>query len=268
MTAERTFLIDHGQLPTRNLAECLAVNQATLVGALAGQLPETLIQQLTHCAEQTRALGLSKKIAAIGLALGQWLEPAPAHLRQQVFEQCSAHGSDTVRSWAAFAQAHLSRTLDLEAALQAQLRFAGDDHFGVREWAWLALRPRLAQALENALVLLARHASDSNPLVRRFCIEVLRPRGVWCEHIAALKQAPETAEPLLVPHLAETDKYAQDSVANWLNDASKTRPDWVIQLFERYPPSCKASRRIYTRATRSLPQQKGQREVSTRSTSV
>ncbi|MGE8323488.1 MAG: hypothetical protein ACN6OX_10440, partial [Pseudomonas sp.] len=158
MTAERTFLIDHGQLPTRNLAECLAVDQATLVGALAGQLPETLIQQLTHCAEQTGALGLSKKIAAIGLALGQWLEPAPAHLRQQVFEQCSAHGSDTVRSWAAFAQAHLSRTLDLEAALLAQLRFAGDEHFGVREWAWLALRPRLAQALESALALLARHA--------------------------------------------------------------------------------------------------------------
>ena len=254
MTDERKTLIDHGLLPTRNLAECLAVNQTTLVSALASQLPGALVEQLAACAQETCTLGLSKKIAAIGLGLGQWLEQAPSPLRQEVFEQCSSHISDTVRSWAAFAQVHLSRTQALEPALLAQLRFARDEHFGVREWAWMALRPRLSQTLEQALALLGRHVNDENPRVRRFCIEVLRPRGVWCEHIAALKQTPEIAETLLVPHLAEADKYAQDSVANWLNDASKTRPDWVIQLFEQHPPSCKASRRIHARATRSLPQ--------------
>ena len=254
MTEERQSLIDHGQLPTRNLAECLAVNQTTLVSALASQLPAALIEQLATCAQATSTLGLSKKIAAIGLSLGQWLEQSPVPTRQQVLEQCSSHISDTVRSWAAFAQVHLSRTQALEPALLAQLRYARDEHFGVREWAWMALRPRLCQSLENALALLGQHADHADPLVRRFCIEVLRPRGVWCEHISALKQAPEVAEPLLVPRLAEADKYAQDSVANWLNDASKTRPDWVIQLFKQHPPSCKASRRIHTRATRSLPQ--------------
>ncbi|ENB9665673.1 hypothetical protein [Pseudomonas putida] len=253
MTDERKTLLDLGQLPTRNLAECLAVDQRALVGSLATLLPATLIDDLTACAEDTASLGLSKKIAAIGLALGQWLEQAASPMREQVLAQCSSHASDTVRSWAAFAQAHLSRTQLLEPALLAQLRFARDEHFGVREWAWMALRPRLAQELDAALALLGPYAGDLNPLVRRFCIEVLRPRGVWCEHINALKQTPEAAEPLLVPRLAEADKYAQDSVANWLNDASKTRPDWVIQLFVRHPPSCKASRRIHTRATRSLP---------------
>jgi len=88
MTDERTTLIDHGQLPTRNLAECLAVDQTTLVGALAGQLPDTLIGPLATCAEATRSLGLSKKIAAIGLTLGpgwpcaltwlgNWIAPLP-----------------------------------------------------------------------------------------------------------------------------------------------------------------------------------------------
>ena len=190
----------------------------------------------------------------VPLALGKWLEQAPESLRQQVFEQCCTHPSDTVRSWAAFAQAFLSRSLPAEDALLAQFRFARDEHFGVREWAWIALRPRLAQHLEAALALLGRHTGDADPLVRRFCIEILRPRGVWCEHIAALKQQPEVAEPLLVPLLAEAEKYAQDSVANWLNDASKTRADWVLQLFQRHPPACKASQRIQTRATRSLPQ--------------
>lgn len=68
MTDERTTLIDHGQLPTRNLAECLAVDQRTLVSALAGQLPDTLIEQLATCAEETCSQGLSKKITGIGLA--------------------------------------------------------------------------------------------------------------------------------------------------------------------------------------------------------
>ncbi len=249
---QRKTLIDLGQLPTRNLAECLAVDQAALAHALAGQLPEALLEQLTASAELAQALGLSKKVAAIGLALGQWLEQAAAPLRQQAFERCCSHPSDTVRSWAAFAQAHLSRSLPLEAALQAQLRFARDEHFGVREWAWIALRPRLAQNLDAALLLLGRHVGDADPLVRRFCIEILRPRGVWCEHIAALKQQPEVAEPMLVPLLAEPEKYAQDSVANWLNDASKTRPDWVLRLFQQHPPACKASRRIQARASRSL----------------
>ncbi|BBU45488.1 hypothetical protein I5Q41_05925 [Pseudomonas monteilii] len=254
MTDDRKSLIDLGQLPTRNLAECLAVDQVTLANALATRLPAALVEQLAACADQVQTLGLSKKVAAIGLALGQWLEHAPAPLRQEVFEQCCAHPSDTVRSWAAFAQAHLSRTLPAQDALLAQLRFARDEHFGVREWAWIALRPRLAQQLDTAMPLLSRYAGDADPLVRRFCIEILRPRGVWCEHIAALKEQPEVAEPLLVPLLAEAEKYAQDSVANWLNDASKTRPDWVLQLFQRYPPGCKASQRIHTRATRSLPQ--------------
>ncbi|MNG77383.1 hypothetical protein D3C79_359310 [compost metagenome] len=252
MSDDRQRQIDHGLMPTRNLAECLAVNQSTLAAALSGQLPVALVEQLTHCAEHSQALGLSKKVAALGLALAQWLEQAPADSRRSLFEQLRTHPSDTVRSWAAFAQAQLSTTLDLEAALLAQLRFARDEHFGVREWAWIALRPRLSQALPQALTLLTRHAENDDPLVRRFCIEVLRPRGVWCEHIAALKQSPEAAEALLIPHLAEAEKYPQDSVANWLNDASKTRPDWVQQLFERHPPACKASRRIQQRATRSL----------------
>jgi 3-methyladenine DNA glycosylase AlkC len=252
MSDERKALIDLGELPARNLAQCLAVDQLTLARTLASELPSSLGEQLMDTAAQTQCLGLSKKIAALGLVLGQWLEQAPADSRQALFERFCSHPSDTVRSWAAFAQAHLSQPLELDAALLAQLRFARDEHFGVREWAWMALRPRLVQVLPAALALLARHASSDEPLVRRFCIEVLRPRGVWCEHIGILKQEPEAAEALLIPRLAESDRYAQDSVANWLNDASKTRPDWVLQLFERYPPACKPAQRIKVRATRSL----------------
>ena len=168
MSDDRKSLIDLGQLPTRNLAECLAVDQAALVNALTGQLPAALVEHLAASADQAQALGLSKKVADIGLALGKWLEQAAESLRQHVFEQCCTHPSDTVRSWAAFAQAYLSRSQPAEDALLAQFRFARDEHFGVREWAWIALRPRLAQHLEAALALLGRHTGDADPLVRRF----------------------------------------------------------------------------------------------------
>ncbi|OLS63129.1 hypothetical protein [Pseudomonas putida] len=251
MSENRKALIDQGAMATRNLAECLAVDQRVLAASVAAQVDRSLAEALQEAAESSRTLGISKKIATIGLALGQWLEATPAPSRDA--DLLFSHPSDTVRGWAAFANAWALRDSDIGEALQGQLRFATDEHFGVREWAWLALRPQLVTELERSLALLQRHHRDNDPLIRRFSIEILRPRGVWCEHIARLKSEPEIAEALLVPLLAEADKYPQDSVANWLNDASKTRPDWVLQLFERYPPECKASTRIFTRATRSLP---------------
>lgn len=253
MTEDRKALIDQGIIETRNLAECLAVDQRVLAAQVAKALDKALGQALLDAAEACHSQGISKKVATIGQALGHWLETAPADLRAHTREVLFSHPSDTVRGWAAFASAWMLRDSNAANALQSQLRFATDSHFGVREWAWLALRPHLLDDLEASITLLCRHAASEDPLVRRFSVEILRPRGVWCEHIARLKQEPEIAEPLLLPLLAEADKYPQDSVANWLNDASKTRPDWVRQLFERYPPACKASTRIFSRATRSLP---------------
>jgi 3-methyladenine DNA glycosylase AlkC len=253
MSENRKELIDQGTMQTRNLAECLAVDQRALVANIAAQLEPSLAEALHEAAQCSRKLGISKQIATIGLALGQWLEGAAPASRDQQQAILFNHPSDTVRGWATFANAFALRGAPSERALHSQLRFATDSHFGVREWAWLALRPQLAGDLQNSLALLQRHSNNGDPLIRRFCIEILRPRGVWCEHIARLKSEPEIAEALLIPLLAETDKYPQDSVANWLNDASKTRPDWVSQLFERYPPQCKAATRIFTRATRSLP---------------
>jgi 3-methyladenine DNA glycosylase AlkC len=113
----------------------------------------------------------------------------------------------------------------LEERLKAIYPLADDSHFGVREWAWLGLRPHLARELDRTCPLRIVDILSSER-VRRFACESLRPRGVWCAHISALKQQPQRARYRYSPLRADPSAYVQDSVANWLNDAGKDSPEW------------------------------------------
>lgn len=81
-----------------------------------------------------------------------------------------------------------------------------------------------------------------------------RPQGVWAKHIAALKENPEMALPLLEIVKSDLSKYVQDSVGNWLNDAEKSQPEWVLQVCRTWEEESrtKETMRILKRAQRSL----------------
>ena len=138
-----------------------------------------------------------------------------------------------MRGWACFLVGALP-DVSLQARLDRIRPLADDAHFGVREWAWLAVRPRLADDLQASVQALRPWTQDRSERVRRFASESLRPRGVWCAHIAALKSDPAIALPLLEPLRADPAAYVQDSVANWLNDASKDQPAWVRAVCARW----------------------------------
>ena len=90
--------------------------------------------------------------------------------------------------------------------------------------------------------------------IRRFASEALRPRGVWARHIPALKEEPERGLPFTRAARADSSATVQDSVANWVHDASKTQPTWAIELCERWREESPgpATERIIKRALRSI----------------
>ncbi len=233
--------LNTGEAEATTLTECLAVDFAAL---LANVLPEIGADAVAEM-QRAGAAGISRRM------------PLAARLIAEKFglsmtERLSRHPSDTVRGWVGFVIG--AAEMELRDRLAAIRPLADDPHFGVREWAWMAVRPHLAAQLEVAIALLTEWTADRSERVRRFATEAIRPRGVWCAHISALKQQPELALPVLEPLRADPAIYVQDSVGNWLNDAGKDRPDWVQALCDRWSAENPhpATRRICKRGLRSI----------------
>ena len=240
ITPARLALLNGGSAASATLTEGLAVDFAQLLAAAVPDLGAVRLERMRALA----AAGITKRM----VLAAQLLLEADADLAV-----LQAHPSDTVRGWTCFVIA-AQAGWTLAQQLAATRPLADDGHFGVREWAWLALRPHLAAHLDEVIALLAPWTADPSERVRRFACEALRPRGVWCAHIARLKAQPRLALPVLQPLRADPAVYVQDSVANWLNDAAKTQPDWVRSLCAQWlqESPAAATQRICKRAQRSL----------------
>lgn len=179
----------------------------------------------------------------------------------RAFAHAKEHPADTVRGWAAWAlRARWKKGETLETLLSAMRPLANDPHFGVREWAWIALRPAVLKTLPRALDFLVPWTTEPSENLRRFAVEILRPRGVWCSHCPDFRADPAPGLRLLEPLRADPSLYVRTSVANWLNDAAKSAPDWVDSLctkWEKDSPTPQ-TRHIVRRARRSLPAKPGE----------
>ncbi|HDX8940793.1 DNA alkylation repair protein [Klebsiella michiganensis] len=254
---DRFESLNNGLAATTNLNECLKIDQEHLFKVVIGPLcNQSLLDEMMTAIADSQPSGILPRMRVTGKVLAETFGAANA--LQNVYSVLSQHVSDTVRGWACFILPQQLPELSLPELLTKIQPHAKDAHFGVREWVWMAARGKLELDLAYSIELLSPWVVDPQPFIRRFAVESLRPRGVWCRHINKLKEQPAIALPLLEPLKNEPEIYVQDSVANWLNDASKSQPQWVSNICEKWltESNSKSTQRIVKRALRSISKSK------------
>lgn len=243
--------LNTGQIETANLVEWLAVDQRLLLENLLKQNKRThylkvILTKIDQLKKQT--------VNTINEAIGTGLFELTRQTNDKNFLVImSNHNADLVRCWTTYTIGK-NENLNIGETLKQIQPFSADKHFGVREICWMAVRPKIAENLSESIKTLAKWTTSQDENIRRFTTEATRPRGVWCEHIEELKQNPELALSILEPLKSDPAKYVQDSVGNWLNDASKTQPDFVTELCKRWEKESgtKETKYITKKALRTL----------------
>jgi 3-methyladenine DNA glycosylase AlkC len=234
--------LNNGEIETVNLMEWLAIDQKKLLWNVLIQLDRkkyynSIITDIDNL-KKTTVNTINETIGA-----GLFAE-AISNKDKTLFNILATNSSDTVRCWACYFISK-NEKLTTEQTLQQIQPFAADNHFGVREIAWLSVRPIIAKNLIEGIAILSSWAISTNENIRRFASEATRPRGVWCEHINELKENPSLALSILQPLKNDPAKYVQDSVGNWLNDASKTQPAFVIKICKQWEKESKTKETAY-----------------------
>jgi 3-methyladenine DNA glycosylase AlkC len=216
-----------GAVESVNLMEWLAADMSALAQVVSSEVRSAAVRvRIADAANKVAGESITRRLATFGRAIAS----AIPGLVGDDFELLASHRSDLVRQWACYAVNDSASTFLLGERLRLTLRFAADTNMSVRETAWMAFRPHLAADLQHGLRLLFEVACCENANQRRFAVEVTRPRSVWGAHLVALKRQPELAEDLLECVRTDSSRYVQLAVGNWLNDASKSRPDWVTRM--------------------------------------
>ena len=251
---------------SRTLSELLAIDFAAYLRAIEPRL------SLDGAHAVQNAGGIIKKLIEASRVVREEIGEAAI----QTFAQ---HPTDLARGIAAYmmghcamqqaslrqskpGQSHARHAID--RVLHDVWALADDAHSGVREWAWMGIRHVLALDIKHTIRAFDPWIHHQSPNIRRFASEATRPRCVWCTHIALLRTDPSLGLPLLEPLRADTTKYVQDSVSNWLNDASKDDAIFVRGVAQRWTeqadaldtagdtPKAKSLRRVVTRALRTV----------------
>ena len=243
--------LNHGEIETVSLAEWAAVDRRALLGNILAQYRREkyltpILEKINNLKKQT----VNTITETIGAGI---LEQATLHKDEGFLQAIATHESDLVRTWAAYAVGKMEAK-NMKQLLQKIQPFAADRHFGVREEAWCSARPKIVQNVDESIMILSKWAINKDENIRRFASEATRPRGVWCEHIKKLKENPELGLSILEPLKSDKAKYVRDSVGNWLNDASKTQPEFVIKLCSRWEKESetKETKHIIKRALRTI----------------
>lgn len=249
--AEVKKLLNEGKISTVNLVEGLVIDQELLMENVLNEInAERYIDSCKKAIADLQKKTYTKLIYAIGKALLKELEE---NEDTKILKLLSSHKSDTVRSWAAIVIGS-DNNKNISEKLECLKPFASDEHYSVREIAWMGVRDTISNNLEESILILAKWSKDEDLNIRRFASEATRPCGVWTKHINELKENPKLGLPILEPLKSDKELYVQNSVGNWLNDASKSKPQWVKNLCNEWLKTSptKETEKIVKRGLRTI----------------
>jgi 3-methyladenine DNA glycosylase AlkC len=240
--------LNQGWIEARNLVEWLCVDRIELLMNLSKEHRWNL--DFAHNLNPNSLAKLSKiqQSKQIAKSLAELF-----HATSPEIQLLLTHPSDVAREWGALIIG-LWHDMPFPRRLAWIKPLADHDNAGTREFAWMALRHLVAENPIQTIEKLVPWTGSRSERLRRFASEITRPRGVWCPHIQLLKDSPEIALPILEPLLADSSLYVRNSVANWLNDASKSQPQWVLDLTNQwlYSSPTPETKYIVRRALRTL----------------
>lgn len=246
-------LLNNGEIETVNLTEWLAIQHIKLIKTVFPKLgiQQNNINSIVKEIESQKKPSTMNTTKLIGSILYE--QYCKTTNLKDILDKLSSYSSDSIRCYAPYLIG-LNGNLTIEQKLTQSRELVADKHFGVREVVWMALRPEIDKNLEESIKVLSAWTSSKDENIRRFSTESTRPRGVWCKHIDRLKENPEMALPILDKLKSDNSIYVQDSVGNWLNDASKSKPDFVIELCEKWQKESptKETEKIIKRARRTI----------------
>lgn len=222
-----TELLNAGLIETANLTEWLAADQLAILKTVLRD-----INQINWYEQFETTVNSQKKISANNntRVIGQLF--SDKIVNNDTLNYLKSHNSDVVRSWACWAESSRSQTT--KKLLASIKSFAADKHFGVREVVIFASKEKLANDLKTAISILSEWADSKDENIRRYAIETIRPNGVWTKKIKELHEEPALGLPVLEKLKSDSSQYVQNAVANWLNDSSKSQPQWVVDLCDKW----------------------------------
>jgi 3-methyladenine DNA glycosylase AlkC len=123
----------------------------------------------------------------------------------------------------------------------------GSSEFAVREF--------LRDDVRRALSIMEVWSQDADDAVRRLASEGSRPRLPWSFRLREIEADPSLAARILDNLRADPSPYVRRSVANHLNDVTKTDPAWVLERAAQWGTDTPHSRWIVRHALRTLVKQ-------------
>jgi len=123
-----------------------------------------------------------------------------------------------------------------------------------------AVRPFIIKDENRMMKQMLAWSKSENEDVRRFSSEGCRPALPWAIAIPSLKQDPTSILPILENLKADESLYVRKSVANNLNDISKTHPDLVAKIAKEWYGDDKNTNWIIKHGCRTL-LKKGNQDV-------